>query len=57
MATGGVNLENASEYIKAGADALGIGSALMPKEESEFDRCAEVAQRLLEVARNARATR
>jgi len=57
MATGGVNLENASEFIKAGADALGIGNALMPKEKGEFDRCAEVAQRLLEVARNARAAR
>jgi 2-dehydro-3-deoxyphosphogluconate aldolase/(4S)-4-hydroxy-2-oxoglutarate aldolase len=57
MATGGVNLKNASEYIKAGADALGIGGALMPKEKGEFDRCAEMAQRLLEVARNARATR
>jgi 2-dehydro-3-deoxyphosphogluconate aldolase/(4S)-4-hydroxy-2-oxoglutarate aldolase len=57
MATGGVNLENASEFIKFGADALGIGGALMPKNNGEFDRCAEMAQRLLEIARNARAAR
>lgn len=57
LATGGVNLENASEFIKFGADALGIGGSLIPKSSGEFDRCAEVAQRLLEIARKARAAR
>jgi|SRR5271165_4923273 len=57
MASGGVNLENASEFIKFGVDALGLGGALIPKTNDEFDRCAEMAQRLLEVARNARASR
>jgi 2-dehydro-3-deoxyphosphogluconate aldolase/(4S)-4-hydroxy-2-oxoglutarate aldolase len=56
-ASGGVNLENASEFIKFGVDALGLGGALIPKTNDEFDRCAEMAQRLLEVARNARASR
>jgi 2-dehydro-3-deoxyphosphogluconate aldolase/(4S)-4-hydroxy-2-oxoglutarate aldolase len=57
MASGGVNLENAAEFIKFGVDALGLGGALVPKANDEFDRCAEMAQRLLEVARNARASR
>lgn len=57
VATGGINLENAAEFIKFGADALGIGSALTPRNNHEFDRCAEMAQRLLEVARSARASR
>jgi 2-dehydro-3-deoxyphosphogluconate aldolase / (4S)-4-hydroxy-2-oxoglutarate aldolase len=57
MASGGVNLENAAEFIKFGVDALGLGGALIPKTNDEFDRCAEMAQRLLEVARNARAPR
>jgi 2-dehydro-3-deoxyphosphogluconate aldolase / (4S)-4-hydroxy-2-oxoglutarate aldolase len=56
MASGGVNLENAAEFIKFGVDALGLGGALIPKTNDEFDRCAEMAQRLLEVARNARAS-
>ena len=57
MASGGVNLQNAAEFIKFGVDALGLGGALVPKANDEFDRCAEMAQRLLEVARNARASR
>ena len=57
MASGGVNLENAAEFIKFGVDALGLGGALVPKDNNEFDRCAETAQRLLEVARKARASR
>ena len=57
MASGGVNLENAAEFIKFGVDALGLGGALIPKTNNEFDRCAEMAQRLLEVASNARASR
>jgi 2-dehydro-3-deoxyphosphogluconate aldolase / (4S)-4-hydroxy-2-oxoglutarate aldolase len=57
MASGGVNLENAAEFIKFGVDALGLGGALIPKTNDEFDLCAEMAQRLLEVARNARAPR
>jgi 2-dehydro-3-deoxyphosphogluconate aldolase / (4S)-4-hydroxy-2-oxoglutarate aldolase len=57
MASGGVNLENAPEFIKFGVDALGLGGALIPKTNDEFDRCGETARRLLEVARNARASR
>jgi 2-dehydro-3-deoxyphosphogluconate aldolase/(4S)-4-hydroxy-2-oxoglutarate aldolase len=57
MASGGINAENAAEFIAFGVDALGLGGALIPKADDEFDRCAEMAQRLLEVARKARASR
>jgi len=57
MATGGVNLENARDFIAFGVDALGVGGALIPKANDEFERCGEIAQRLLQIAREARATR
>jgi 2-dehydro-3-deoxyphosphogluconate aldolase / (4S)-4-hydroxy-2-oxoglutarate aldolase len=57
MATGGVNLENARDFIRFGVDALGVGGALIPKSNDELDRCAEIAQRLLEIVREARASR
>jgi 2-dehydro-3-deoxyphosphogluconate aldolase/(4S)-4-hydroxy-2-oxoglutarate aldolase len=57
MATGGINLENARDFITFGADALGVGSALIPKSNDEFDRCGEIAQRLLKIVREARALR
>jgi 2-dehydro-3-deoxyphosphogluconate aldolase / (4S)-4-hydroxy-2-oxoglutarate aldolase len=57
MATGGVNLENARDMIRFGADALGVGGALIPKSNDQFERCREDAQRLLDVARKARTSR
>jgi 2-dehydro-3-deoxyphosphogluconate aldolase / (4S)-4-hydroxy-2-oxoglutarate aldolase len=57
MATGGVNLDNAHDFIAFGVDALGVGGALIPKTNDEFDRCGEIAQQLLEIVREARATR
>jgi 2-dehydro-3-deoxyphosphogluconate aldolase/(4S)-4-hydroxy-2-oxoglutarate aldolase len=33
MPTGGVTLTNAGDWIKAGASAVGIGSALATKEQ------------------------
>jgi 2-dehydro-3-deoxyphosphogluconate aldolase / (4S)-4-hydroxy-2-oxoglutarate aldolase len=57
MATGGVNLENARDFIAFGVDALGVGGALIPKANDEFERCSEVAQRLLQIVREALATR
>lgn len=57
MATGGVNLENARDFIAFGVDALGVGGALIPKANDEFERCGEIAQRLLQIVREARATR
>jgi 2-dehydro-3-deoxyphosphogluconate aldolase/(4S)-4-hydroxy-2-oxoglutarate aldolase len=57
MATGGINLENARDFITFGVDALGVGGALIPKANDEFDRCGEIAQRLLEIVREARLSR
>lgn len=57
MATGGINLENARDFITFGVDALGVGGALIPKSDDEFDRCGEIAQRLLEIVREARLSR
>jgi 2-dehydro-3-deoxyphosphogluconate aldolase/(4S)-4-hydroxy-2-oxoglutarate aldolase len=57
MASGGVNLENAAEFIKCGVDALGLGGGLIPKSEGEFDQCSELAHQLLEVVLKARASR
>jgi 2-dehydro-3-deoxyphosphogluconate aldolase / (4S)-4-hydroxy-2-oxoglutarate aldolase len=57
MASGGVNLENAAEFIKFGVDALGLGGGLIPKSDDEFDQCATVAHQLLDVALKARDSR
>ncbi|MGA8658723.1 MAG: bifunctional 4-hydroxy-2-oxoglutarate aldolase/2-dehydro-3-deoxy-phosphogluconate aldolase [Chthoniobacterales bacterium] len=49
MATGGIGLENAAEYFAAGVSAIGVGSALIPKEDhpKAFKVCAETARALL----------
>jgi len=57
MASGGVNLENAAEFIQFGVDALGLGGGLIPKSNDEFDQCAALAHQLLEVALKARTSR
>lgn len=54
IATGGVNLENARDFIRFGADALGIGGALIPKSNSEFSQCNETAKELLRIVRETR---
>ena len=57
MASGGVTLENAAEFIKFGVDVLGLGGGLIPKSNGEFDQCADLAQKVLEVALRAREER
>jgi 2-dehydro-3-deoxyphosphogluconate aldolase / (4S)-4-hydroxy-2-oxoglutarate aldolase len=57
MASGGVSQENAAEFIKFGVDALGLGGGLIPKSNDEFDQCAALAHKLLEVALKARESR
>ena len=57
MASGGVSLENAAEFIKFGVDALGLGGGLIPKSNDEFEQCANLARKLLEVAIKARESR
>jgi len=57
MASGGVSLENAAEFIKFGVDALGLGGGLIPKSNDEFEQCADLARKVLEVALKARESR
>lgn len=50
IASGGVNQVNASDFILAGAVALGIGRELIPAEairRRQFDRVGELARRFL----------
>ena len=51
MPTGGVNLDNAGDWLKAGACAVGIGSALLDKaaiEQGDYQKLTENAQRICE---------
>ena len=60
IATGGVNQLTASDFILAGATAIGLGGALLPKEALHFrqdDRIHELAGRFLSMVRDARALR
>lgn len=57
--TGGVGLGNASEYLAAGATALGVGSALVPDDAlgaGDYDRVRRNAERLLATVADARDT-
>ena len=51
MPTGGVSLTNAGEWIKAGACAVGVGSALIDKqaiEEENYSILTENAKKIIE---------
>jgi 2-dehydro-3-deoxyphosphogluconate aldolase / (4S)-4-hydroxy-2-oxoglutarate aldolase len=56
--TGGVNLQTAADYIRAGAAALGVGGELILKEALQTRKAeliSEMAARFVELVRNARA--
>jgi 2-dehydro-3-deoxyphosphogluconate aldolase/(4S)-4-hydroxy-2-oxoglutarate aldolase len=56
MPTGGVSLTNAGDWIKAGAVAVGVGSALLDKkaiEEENYNKLTENAQKLIDSIKNA----
>jgi 2-dehydro-3-deoxyphosphogluconate aldolase / (4S)-4-hydroxy-2-oxoglutarate aldolase len=56
--TGGVTLETAAEFLKAGAAALGIGSALVePKAiaDRDFGRIESLAKQYVKIVADARA--
>jgi 2-dehydro-3-deoxyphosphogluconate aldolase/(4S)-4-hydroxy-2-oxoglutarate aldolase len=56
--TGGVNLDTAAEFIRAGAVALGVGSELVssgPLDSSETARITASARRYVAAVREARA--
>jgi 2-dehydro-3-deoxyphosphogluconate aldolase/(4S)-4-hydroxy-2-oxoglutarate aldolase len=60
IATGGVNQLTASDFILAGATAIGVGSELLPREALHFrqvDRIHELAGRFLAKVKEARALR
>jgi len=57
IAAGGVNQQNASSYILAGAVALGIGSELIPQDAirgKQTDRIAELARRFVGFVKSGR---
>lgn len=57
MPVGGVTLDNAAEFIKAGAAALGIGSELVDRkavETGQFDLLTEKACRFIEAVQVGR---
>ncbi len=55
--TGGVNLENAGEFIKAGASFVGVGGALVNKNlvaEKKWDELSALAAKFIEVIKAVR---
>lgn len=55
MPTGGVNLENAGEWIKAGAVALGVGGSLTEGAKSgDYSSITELAKRFMQEIQQAR---
>jgi 2-dehydro-3-deoxyphosphogluconate aldolase / (4S)-4-hydroxy-2-oxoglutarate aldolase len=60
IVSGGVNQLTAFDYILAGADAIGVGSELLPKEalqNKQGETIHELARRFLIMVREARAQR
>jgi len=57
--TGGVNLQNAGAFIKAGATALGVGGELVDKKavkEKKFNVITENTRAFLKVVKEARGS-
>jgi 2-dehydro-3-deoxyphosphogluconate aldolase/(4S)-4-hydroxy-2-oxoglutarate aldolase len=58
IVTGGVNQATASEYIAAGATAIGVGAELLPHEAlalRQTDRIHELARRFVALVKDGRA--
>lgn len=58
MPTGGVTRENAGEWIRAGAAAIGVGSALVDRkavEAARFDQIRDAARDFVAAVREARS--
>lgn len=56
--TGGVDLETAGEFIKAGAATLGVGSSLVEKkalQDGDFGRITTLSKQFVEAVAKARA--
>lgn len=55
MPTGGVSLDNAAEWIKAGCVAIGVGGELTaPAKNDDFEKVTENAKAFIEAARKAK---
>lgn len=57
MPTGGVGLDNAADFVAAGAACVGVGSALVDDEAiaaGDFDRLTETAAALVDEVESAR---
>ena len=57
--TGGINAENAADFISAGATALGVGSALVNNQliaAGEFETLTERAENLVKEVQRARSS-
>jgi 2-dehydro-3-deoxyphosphogluconate aldolase/(4S)-4-hydroxy-2-oxoglutarate aldolase len=57
MPTGGVNLETAADFLRAGACALGIGGALVEKKAvaaGDMQRIQSLAQQYVQIVRETR---
>ena len=57
IAAGGVTQQTAQQFILAGAIALGVGEALVPREalrRRNADWIAELARRFIDIVKNAR---
>jgi len=57
MPTGGVNLENAGEWIKAGAVAIGVGTALVDAKAVAAGDFAAITRRAEAFVAAVRAAR
>ena len=58
MPTGGVNLETAADFLRAGACALGIGGSLVEKEavaSGDLNRIESLARQYVQIVRETRA--
>ncbi|WP_407270871.1 bifunctional 4-hydroxy-2-oxoglutarate aldolase/2-dehydro-3-deoxy-phosphogluconate aldolase [Radiobacillus sp. PE A8.2] len=57
MTTGGINLDNAAEFIEAGAVAIGAGGNLVNNKlikEAKFEEIEKIAKSYIEIVKNAR---
>jgi 2-dehydro-3-deoxyphosphogluconate aldolase/(4S)-4-hydroxy-2-oxoglutarate aldolase len=53
--TGGINLENAAEFIKAGASFVGVGGALVNKKliaEKKWDELTALAKQYIDAVKD-----
>ena len=57
LPTGGVELDNTADFIKAGAVAVAVGTSLVDKKavkEKKFDIITENARKFVEAVKSAR---